>query len=62
MSFQQPISPPTTASVRFLAALPANCREERVFVIPLEGNGKVLTKPILVSVRHKDGTAQIDAG
>ena len=33
-----------------------------MFVLPLDGNGKVLAKPILVSVGHADGTAAIDAG
>ena len=37
-------------------------KEERVFVLPLDANGKMLTKPILVSVGHQDGTAAIDAG
>ena len=53
---------PSAAAFLFLAALPADCREERVFVLPLDGNGRVLAKPILVSVGHEDGTAQIDAG
>ena len=44
------------------AALPKEQKEERVFVLPLDGNGKVLAKPILVSVGHQDGTATIDAG
>ena len=43
-------------------ALPKEQKEERVFVLPLDGNGKVLAKPILVSVGHQDGTATIDAG
>ena len=37
-------------------------KEERVFVLPLDAHGKVLAKPILVSVGHADGTAAIDAG
>ena len=44
------------------AALPKEQKEERVFVLPLDGNGKVLAKPILVSVGHEDGTAAIDVG
>ena len=44
------------------AALPKEQKEERVFVLPLDANGKVLAKPILVSVGHQDGTAAIDAG
>ncbi len=50
------------AAVMFRAALPKEQKEERVFVLPLDGNGKVLAKPILVSVGHEDGTAAIDAG
>ena len=49
-----------TAMIR--AALPKERKEERVFVLPLDGNGKVLAKPILVSVGSEDGTAVIDAG
>ena len=37
-------------------------KEERVFVLPLDANGKMLAKPILVSVGHQDGTTAIDAG
>ena len=44
------------------AALPKEQKEERVFVLPLDANGKMLAKPILVSVGHQDGTAAIDAG
>ena len=44
------------------AALPKEQKEERVFVLPLDANGKMLAKPILVSVGHQDGTATIDAG
>ena len=33
-----------------------------MFVLPLDANGKMLAKPILVSVGHQDGTATIDAG
>ena len=53
---------PSDAAALFRAALPKEQREERVFVLPLDGNGKVLAKPILVSVGHRDGTAAIDAG
>ena len=52
----------TQAATLFRAALPKEQKEERVFVLPLDGNGKVLAKPILVSVGHEDGTAVIDAG
>ncbi len=50
------------AAAMFCAALPKAQKEERVFVLPLDGNGKVLAKPILVSVGHKDGVVAIDAG
>ena len=43
-------------------ALPKEQKEERVFVLPLDANGKMLAKPILVSVGHQDGSATIDAG
>ena len=44
------------------AALPKVQKEERVFVLSLDANGKMLAKPILVSVGHEDGTTAIDAG
>lgn len=44
------------------AELPKVQNEERVFVLPLDANGKALAKPILVSVGHQDGTATIDMG
>ena len=44
------------------AALPKEQKEERVFVLPMDGSGKALAKPILVSVGSRDGTAAIDAG
>lgn len=44
------------------AELPSEQKEERVFVLPLDANGKMLAKPILVAVGHEDGTAAIDAG
>ena len=56
------VKAPSDAVAQFRAALPKEQREERVFVLPLDGNGKVLAKPILVSVGHADGTAAIDAG
>ena len=43
------------------AELPKEQKEERVFVLPLDANGKMLAKPILVSVGHQDGTTTIDA-
>ena len=50
------------AAALFRVALPKEQNEERVFVLPLDGNGNVLAKPILVSVGHQDGTTTIDAG
>ena len=44
------------------AALPKKQQEERVWVLPLDANGRMLAQPILVSVGHEDGTATIDAG
>ena len=59
---KKPITTPSSAAAMFRAALPKVQNEERVFVLPLDANGKVLAKPILVSVGHQDGTATIDAG
>ena len=50
------------AAALFRAALPKDQNEERVFVLPLDANGKMLAKPILVSVGYEDGTTTIDAG
>ena len=50
------------AAALFRAAIPKEQREERVFVLPLDGGGRVLAKPILVSVGHGKGTAEIDVG
>ena len=50
------------AAAMFFAALPKEQREERVLVLPLDAQGRVLAKPILVSVGHEDGTTAIDAG
>ncbi len=56
------VETPSDAAALFRAALPKAQKEERVFVLPLDGSGKVLAKPILVSVGHVDGTAAIDVG
>ena len=56
------ISTAAAAAAMIRAALPKEQKEERVFVLPLDAHGKVLAKPILVSVGHQDGTAAIDAG
>lgn len=58
----EPIAIPSQAAALFRAALPKVQNEERVFVLPLDANGKMLAKPILVSVGHQDGTTAIDAG
>lgn len=50
------------AAALISAALPVEQKEERVFVLPLDAHGKVLAKPILVSVGSEDGTTVIDAG
>lgn len=52
----------TQAAEIIRAELPKEQKEERVFVLPLDASGKVLAKPILVSVGHQDGTTAIDAG
>ena len=56
------IPTPSSAAAMFFAALPKVQREERVFVLPLDGRGRALAKPILVAVGHVDGTVAIDAG
>ena len=56
------VKTPLDAVSQFRAALPKDQKEERVFVLPLDAHGKVLAKPILVSVGHEDGTAAIDVG
>ena len=62
--FKNGIRIETTAQAAAIirAALPKEQKEERVFVLPLDANGKMLAKPILVSVGLKDGIATIDAG
>lgn len=42
------------------AELPNMQRDERVFVLPLDSCGKMLAKPILVSVGFKDGMTVVD--
>lgn len=59
---QETITTPSDSASLFRAALPREQKEERVFVLPLDTNGKMLAKPILVSVGNKSGTATIDAG
>ena len=48
------------AAAVFRAELPKEQKEERVYVLPLDAGGKMLAKPIAVSVGHVDGTAAID--
>ena len=50
------------AAALFRAALPKEQKEERFFVLPLDANGKMLAKPILISVGHENGTATVDVG
>ncbi|MGN0845723.1 MAG: JAB domain-containing protein [Kiritimatiellia bacterium] len=54
-------SAPQAAAI-IQAELPKEQKEVRVFVLPLDANGKMLAKPILVSVGHQDRTCAIDAG
>ena len=56
------IETPADAAAMIRAVLPKVQKEERVFVLPLDANGKVLARPILVSVGSEDGTTVIDAG
>lgn len=56
------ISTAADAAAIFRAALPKEQKEERVWVLPLDAEGKMLAKPILVAVGHQDGTAAIDPG
>jgi len=62
MKFNGSIGTVTQAAAIFRAALPKEQKEERVFVLPLDANGRMLAKPILVSVGHQNGMAAIDAG
>ena len=50
------------AAALFRAALPQEQQEERVWVLPLDADGRMLAQPIIVSVGHEDGTAAIGAG
>ena len=56
------IRSPADAAALIRAEMPREQNEERVFVLPLDGNGKVLARPILVSAGHTDGTTTVDAG
>ena len=62
MSKSMHIESAAQAAAIIRAALPTEQNEERVFVLPLDGNGKVLARPILVSAGHTDGTTTVDAG
>lgn len=62
MKLQNRIETAAQAAALFRAALPKEQKEERVFVLPLDANGKMLAKPLLVSVGSEDGTAAIDPG
>jgi DNA repair protein RadC len=50
------------AAAIFRAALPEKQCEEWVLVLPLDANGNMLAKPIVVSVGDKTGTATLQAG
>lgn len=50
------------AAALFSMFLPDVQKEERVFVLPLDANGVVLAKPILIAVGHVNGMTAIDAG
>lgn len=56
------VSIPSSAAALFFATLPTGQTEERVFVLPLSGDGKVLAKPVLVSVGHGKDSAAVEAG
>ena len=56
------INSPSSAAAIICAELPKEQKEERVFVLSLDANGKMLAKPIPVSIGHENGTATIDAG
>lgn len=56
------VQTPADAAALISVALPVEQKEERVFVLPLDAHGKVLAKPILVSVGSEDGTTVIDPG
>ena len=64
MNRKSPLAIETAADAAAVirSVLPKVQKEERVFVLPLDANGKMLAKPILVSVGHQDGTTAIDAG
>ena len=48
------------AAALIRAELPKVQDEERVFVLPLDSCGKVLAKPILVSVGYTGGTTSVE--
>lgn len=56
------IETPAHAAAVVREALPEKQKEERIYVLPLDANGTMLAKPILVSVGHRDGTTAVDAG
>ena len=44
------VQTPADAAAMIRAVLPKEQKEERVFVLPLDAQGRVLAKPILVAV------------
>ena len=56
------IETPAHAAAVVREALPEKQKEERIYVLPLDANGKMLANPILVSVGYEDGTTTVDPG
>ena len=62
MKLEPHIETVSQAAAVFFAALTKEKREEQVYVLPLNGDGNVLAKPISVSAGHIDGTTQVNLG
>ena len=50
----------TVAVSLFREAVKLAGTQEGFFVLPLDGGGKVLAEPVMVSLGHKDGTTEVD--
>ena len=48
------------AAAAFREAAKLAGAQEGFFVLPLDGGGKVLAKPVMVSLGHNDGTTAVD--
>ena len=48
------------AAATFREAAKLAGAQEGFFVLPLDGGGKVLAEPVMVSLGHKDGTTAVD--